>query len=77
MSPCPECGAKAEHVGVLLPWKPGERVQVLLRCPDCSEESLFFEYADDPVAIAHKARLSLEALEKANGQSQSILAGVL
>lgn len=34
MSPCPKCGAKARHVGVLVPWDGQGEPEVLHGCKD-------------------------------------------
>ena len=74
MSDCPGCGEKAAHVGILLPWKPGGKVEVLHRCANCDEEeSHFFETAKDPAGVARKVRAVLERFEQDNGVVQTTL----
>lgn len=60
MSPCPKCGKKAVHYGIVVPWETLERPDVLHKCA-CG--LLFIEPAKDAPAMFAKVEWWIQGFD--------------
>lgn len=70
MSPCPQCGKKAVHAGVVVPWETLETPSVLHACATCG---LFVEPARDVSAMRGKVEHWIQHFMPQHQEAQSLV----